>query len=36
MSNDIRQVEQNPRDPYEFDKGIDDKEDTLSELILHQ
>lgn len=31
MSNDIRQVEQNPRDPYEFDKGIDDKEDTLSE-----
>lgn len=31
MSYDNRQVEQNPRDPYEFDKGIDDKEDTLSE-----
>jgi hypothetical protein len=30
MSNDIRQVEQNSRDPYEFDKGIDE-EDTLSE-----
>ena len=31
MSDDNKQVEQNPRDPYEFDKGIDDKEDTLSE-----
>ena len=31
MSYDNKQVEQNPRDPYEFDKGIDDKEDTLSE-----
>jgi len=31
MSNDNRQIEQNFRDQYEFDKGIDDKEDTLSE-----
>jgi Protein of unknown function DUF262. len=31
MSDDNKQVEQNPRDRYEFDKGIDEKEDTLSE-----
>jgi len=31
MSSDNRQVERNPRDRYEFDKGIDEKEDILSE-----
>ena len=31
MPSDNRQAERNSRDRYEFDKGIDDKEDTLSE-----
>ena len=31
MSDDNKQVEQSPRNRYEFDKGIDETEDTLSE-----
>ncbi|MBA7528417.1 hypothetical protein ES705_20600 [subsurface metagenome] len=36
MSSDNRQVERNPRDQDEFDKGIDEKEDILSEERINK